>query len=158
MIKYQTRAILCKSLPLIAMSLYSLPLYAQSPSDTNNPTPQPTQYQNVPQPSPPDAPDFGPYMADLQRRLKRTWFPPKGYEDKIVVVKFKVHRQGEISNLCLERSSGFPLADQAALKAVEICPFRPLPMQSPDSVEIQFTFDYNVFYGASGLKRTLDKP
>jgi TonB family protein len=92
--------------------------------------------------------DFGPYMADLQRRIKRAWFPPKGNESKRVVVIFKVHRGGELSNLRLDHSSGVAIADQAALKAVEnAAPFRPLPAGASDDVDIQFTFDYNVFAG-----------
>ncbi|HEY9677919.1 MAG TPA: energy transducer TonB [Drouetiella sp.] len=92
--------------------------------------------------------DFGPYMADLQRRIKRAWFPPKGNESKRVVVIFKVHRGGELSNLRLDHSSGVAVADQAALKAVEnAAPFRPLPAGASDDVDIQFTFDYNVFSG-----------
>ncbi len=92
--------------------------------------------------------DFGPYMADLQRRIKRAWFPPKGNESKRVVVVFQVHKNGEMSNLRLDHSSGFALADQAALQAVQnAAPFRPLPPGAQDSVDIQFTFDYNVFNG-----------
>ena len=49
--------------------------------------------------------DFGPYMTDLQRRIKRAWFPPKGNESKRVVVIFKVHKGGELSNLRLDHSS-----------------------------------------------------
>ncbi len=95
--------------------------------------------------------DFGPYMADLQRRIKRAWFPPKGNESKRVVVIFKVHRGGELSNLRLEKSSGLAIADNAALKAVEnAAPFRPLPAGAGDDVDIQFTFDYNVFSGGGG--------
>lgn len=92
--------------------------------------------------------DFGPYMADLQRRIKRAWFPPKGNESKRVVVQFKIHKGGELSNLRIDHSSGLAIADQAALKAVEnAAPFRPLPAGADDSVDIQFTFDYNVFAG-----------
>lgn len=92
--------------------------------------------------------DFGPYMADLQRRIKRAWFPPKGNESKRVVVVFKIHKQGELSHLRLEHGSGLAIADQAALKAVEnAAPFRPLPQGASDDVDIQFTFDYNVFSG-----------
>lgn len=92
--------------------------------------------------------DFGPYMADLQRRLKRAWFPPRGLESKLVKVMFKVHRNGEMSHLRISTSSGFPLADQAALKACENgSPFRPLPPGSPDNVDIVFTFDYKAFSG-----------
>lgn len=97
--------------------------------------------------------DFGPYMADLQRRIKRAWFPPKGNESKRVVVVFKVHTGGELSNLRIDRSSGLAIADQAALKAVEnAAPFRPLPAGAPADVDIQFTFDYNVF-GGGGVGR-----
>ncbi|MBX9689807.1 MAG: TonB family protein [Candidatus Obscuribacterales bacterium] len=92
--------------------------------------------------------DFGPYMADLQRRIKRAWFPPRGQESKRVVVIFKVHSQGELSDLRIDKSSGFAVADQAALQAVQnAAPFRPLPAGAPSVVDIQFTFDYNVFSG-----------
>ncbi len=95
--------------------------------------------------------DFGPYMADLQRRIKRAWFPPKGMETKVVTAVFKVHQQGELSDLKLHKSSGVAIADQAALKAVEnAAPFRPLPEGSPENIDIQFTFDYNVFNGRGG--------
>lgn len=92
--------------------------------------------------------DFGPYMADLQRRIKKHWFPPKGNESKRVVVIFKVHSGGELSGLHIDHGSGVAIADNAALKAVEdAAPFRPLPAGAPDIVDIQFTFDYNVFAG-----------
>lgn len=92
--------------------------------------------------------DFGPYMADLQRRIKRAWFPPRGQESRKVVVIFKIHSQGELSDLRIERGSGVALADQAALAAVQnAAPFRPLPAGAPAVVDIQFTFDYNVFSG-----------
>lgn len=95
--------------------------------------------------------DFGPYMADLQRRIKRAWFPPKGNESKRVVVVFKVHTNGTMSALRLVTSSGMAIADQAALKAVQnAAPFRPLPDGAPPDVDIQFTFDYNVFKGSGG--------
>lgn len=83
-----------------------------------------------------------PYMADLQRRIKRAWFPPKGCETKKVVVVFKVHRGGNMSDLRIVLSSGVTVADEAALKAVEnASPFRPLPAGSSEEVELQFTLD-----------------
>lgn len=92
--------------------------------------------------------DFGPYMADLQRRIKRAWFPPKGNESKRVKVVFKVHKDGQMTNLRILISSGLQIADAAALKAVEnAAPFRPLPDGAPNDVDIEFTFDYNVFNG-----------
>lgn len=96
-------------------------------------------------------PAFGPYMADVQRRIKRAWFPPTGNETKRVTVTFRIHRNGEMSNQSLDKSSGAAIADQAALLAVKnAAPFRPLPAGAPDVVDIQFTFDYNVFSGSGG--------
>ena len=92
--------------------------------------------------------DFGPYMARLQRTIKRAWFPPRGKETCRVAVVFKVHDNGSMSNLRLTKSSGSALADQAALKAVaNAAPFKALPEGTPENVDIQFTFDYNVFKG-----------
>ena len=92
-------------------------------------------------------PDFGPYMKELQRRIKMNWDPPKGNESKRVVLLFAIARDGRLLNVKVLRSSGLQSADNAAIDAVKLtAPFRPLP---PDfkgqSVDIQFTFDYNVF-------------
>ncbi|MBE7711014.1 MAG: TonB family protein [Cyanobacteria bacterium SIG31] len=95
-------------------------------------------------------PDFGPYMRELQRRIKLNWDPPKGNESKTVVLLFKIARDGRLLSCRVHRSSGLPSADQAALKAVELtAPFRPLPADfKGQNIDIQFTFDYRVF-GAS---------
>ncbi|HEY9868390.1 MAG TPA: TonB family protein [Candidatus Obscuribacterales bacterium] len=93
--------------------------------------------------------DFGPYMADLQRRIKRAWLPPSGTESKRAVVIFKVHKDGNVSHMTLEKSSGVASFDQAALKAIEnAAPVLELPDGAPEDVDIQFTFDYNT--GGSG--------
>lgn len=92
-------------------------------------------------------PDFGPYMRELQRRIKMNWDPPKGNESKRVVLLFKIAKDGRLLSCKVNKSSGLPSADQAALKAVELtAPFRPLPADfKGQSIDIQFTFDYNVF-------------
>jgi len=92
-------------------------------------------------------PDFGPYMRELQRRIKHNWHPPKGNESRRIIVLFKVSKAGKLLSLKTIKSSGVFAADVAALKAVNIsAPFRPLPKECKDkSVDIQFTFDYNVF-------------
>ncbi len=96
-------------------------------------------------------PDFGPYMRDLQRRIKMNWDPPKGNESKRVVLLFKIAKDGRLLSCSVYKSSGLPNADNAALNAVKLtAPFRPLPVDfKGSSIDIQFTFDYNVF-GASG--------
>lgn len=95
-------------------------------------------------------PDFGPYMRDLQRRIKLNWDPPKGNESKTVVLLFKIAKDGRLLSCSVQRSSGLPSADQAALNAVKAtAPFRPLPADfKGQNIDIQFTFDYRVF-GAS---------
>jgi len=95
-------------------------------------------------------PDFGPYMRELQRRIKMNWDPPKGNESKRVVLLFKIAKDGRLLSVRVSKSSGVPAADKAAISAVELtAPFKPLPPEfKGGSVDIQFTFDYNVF-GAS---------
>jgi TonB family protein len=89
--------------------------------------------------------DFGPYMADLQHRIKRVWFPPKSSTSTQVVVTFEIGRLGDLSKLKVDQSSGLSEADRAGLRAVEnAAPFRVLPAGSPDTVKIQYTFDRNV--------------
>ena len=101
--------------------------------------------------------DFGPYMADLQRKIKSAWYPPKGNESKSIQVIFKVHSDGSMSDLRLSKASGMKLADDAALKAISnAAPFRKLPDGSPPDVDIQFTFDYNVFKGGPRDKEEAD--
>ena len=96
-------------------------------------------------------PDFGPYMKELQRRIKMNWDPPKGNESKRVVLLFSIARDGRLLNVKVYKSSGLQIADNAAINAVKLtAPFRPLPPEfKGDKVDIQFTFDYTVF-GISG--------
>jgi len=91
-------------------------------------------------------PNWGAYMAEVERRVKRNWTPPKGDESKRVVVLFKIGRDGRLLSIKVTKSSGQPLADQAAKAAIELsAPFRPLPPEYKDSsIDIDFTFDYNV--------------
>lgn len=94
------------------------------------------------------SPDFGPYMAELQRRIKRNWQPPKDRDSRQVVVEFTVFKGGELGAVRLSRSSGLSANDQAAISAIRAAaPFMPLPKNAEDSVDIQFTFDYRVFGG-----------
>ena len=79
------------------------------------------------------------------------WDPPKGNESKRVVLLFKIAKDGRLLSCRVFKSSGLPNADKAAINAVQLtAPFRPLPAEyKASSIDIQFTFDYNVF-GASG--------
>lgn len=97
-------------------------------------------------------PDFGPYLAELQRRIRRNWHPPEDKEDKSVILIFTVTRDGRLTNIRTKRSSGFANADDAAAMAIKAsAPFRPLPAEyRNNSINVEFTFDYNVFTGGGG--------
>lgn len=94
-------------------------------------------------------PDFGPYMRELQRRIKMNWEPPKGNESKRVVLLFKIAKDGKLLSVNVFKSSGLQNVDQAAINAVKVAaPFRALPPEYRGSnIDIQFTFDYNVYGG-----------
>lgn len=99
--------------------------------------------------------DFSKYMANLQRRIKQAWFPPRDELSKRVKVRFTISTNGNLSGLTLAGSSGSAVADNAALKAVSnAAPFAHLPEGAPDSVDIEFTFDYNVFKGSGQVLRS----
>ncbi|MBX3136159.1 TonB C-terminal domain-containing protein [Candidatus Obscuribacterales bacterium] len=119
----------------------SLPAYEPTPVTVEEVAPPPESNRDV---------DFGPYMTNLQRQIKRAWYPPRKVETSRSTVIFKVHANGTMSNLRLFQSSGIALIDQAALKAVQnAAPFHALPEGAPPDVDIQFTFDYNNFYNPS---------
>jgi TonB family protein len=97
--------------------------------------------------------DLGPYMDAVQKRIKKKWFPPKGEESKRLVVTFNIRKNGQMTGMKLKKSSGVSIADDAAMQAVQdAAPFDPLPAGiTEDSIEINFTFDYNVFGGRHGF-------
>lgn len=99
--------------------------------------------------------DFGPYMSELKRRLTRNWKPPRGNETKRVVLKFEIGRDGRLLSLEVNRTSGEPLADEAAINAVKLsAPFRELPPEfQGQSVPILFTFDYTVYGNSAKFER-----
>lgn len=98
-------------------------------------------------PSEPPGVDYGPYMADLQRRIRSHWTPPRSGETKHATVLFKIQSDGSLldRSLKIDKSSGSKVSDAAALSAVlAAAPFHALPAGSPPSVDIQFAFQYNV--------------
>lgn len=89
---------------------------------------------------------FGPYMSKIQEKIKQRWRPPKGSESKRIVAVFSINRDGSLSNLKISKTNANSLANDAALNAIRnSAPFPALPLGSPQSIDIEFTFDYNVF-------------
>jgi TonB family protein len=97
--------------------------------------------------------DYSLYFADIQRRIKRAWFPPK--DNHSVVVYFRIYDNGDVGAIRLRASSGSESSDEAALFAVKnALPFRKLPDGAGEHIDIKFTFDDNLFddSGSSMIK------
>lgn len=89
--------------------------------------------------------DWGGYMQAVQTKIKKHWHPSEEFSSKNLKVQFSVGKTGKIHNLKLVKSSGSPACDKAALQAViTAAPFAPLPAGSTESVDIEFSFDYNI--------------
>ncbi len=90
--------------------------------------------------------DFGPFMADLEKRIKRNWLPPRGSESTKVMLLFYLARDGKVVKIETSKPSGDEEADRAAIAAVNAsAPFMAFPPQvKEDILPVEFTFDYNV--------------
>lgn len=79
-------------------------------------------------------PEFLPYLARLKRRIQNEWAYPeealsRGLSGELSLV-FTLNKNGSMTNLRLVQSSGFPILDQEALRAVkQAAPFDPFPPQ-----------------------------
>ena len=91
--------------------------------------------------------NFDPYMRNLERKIKTNWKPLKENRSRQVVVLFKIAKDGSLISSKIVKSSGSKKNDKAALDAIEnSTPFTSLPVGFKGSnIEIQFSFDYNVF-------------
>ncbi len=90
--------------------------------------------------------DFGPYMSKMQKEIKANWNPPKIKTTKHVVLLYKINKDGTVPKSEILKSSGSKKMDASALEALnKSAPFSPLPKKyKGTSVDVQFTFDYNV--------------
>lgn len=150
---------ICKIAVLTTFLLSCLASKAQTIDDEKPALPQPTKVEgSVPNNNDQDPNiDYGPYLVDLKRRIKNRWSVLKGYENNLVTVGFKVHKDGTISDLKLLRPSEYDISDLAALHAVQkSAPFRPLPKdETNESIDIEIFFDFN---NTCGVKSHLFKP
>lgn len=95
----------------------------------------------------PDYDLWAPYMRELQRQIRSNWVPPKFDFSARVILVFTIEKDGRLSKSAVYKSSGVAAADEAAIEALKkAAPFKPLPAEfKGNSIDIQFTFDYNVF-------------
>ena len=89
------------------------------------------------------APDIcggGFYMRSVQKRIFDCWTPPVARSIHPVKVRFRIHKNGRLSDLKLVKSVS-EQENNAALNAVKAAaPFFKLPEQSPKFVDLEFTF------------------
>lgn len=89
---------------------------------------------------------FGYYINRIRRKVAAQWRVPMGSqgEDRGCRVYFRVYRDGRVSNVNVEESSGLFMFDQAAERAVlAASPMPPLPREFRDDfLGVHFTFAY----------------
>ncbi len=92
-----------------------------------------------------DAPDFPfpHYITLIQLRIENNWQPPfSGQGQLLATVYFKIRRNGEVTDVKLEQTSGSIAFDQAAQRAVYSAnPMPPLPTGSGlETLGVHFDF------------------
>ena len=84
-----------------------------------------------------------PYMQELEKTIKKNWWPLKDYSLRRTVVRFVVAKDGNLYDLKILKSSRIKQIDEAALNAVrKSAPFKPLPKEyNGNAIPIEYTFD-----------------
>ena len=89
--------------------------------------------------------EYSYYQRQMIARIQANWqqIPVRG--EQKVVIRFTIHRSGAISGAEVETSSGQPLLDRAAYRAVVLAePMPPLPESYPrDQVGVHLLFTYS---------------
>jgi protein TonB len=93
-------------------------------------------------------PQYLDYLGRLKQRIQREWAYPLeaqrlGLFGELLLV-FTVNKEGSLLNLRLVQSSGFPILDNEALRAVRAAaPFDPIPPEmGTEAWNIRGAFNY----------------
>ncbi|CAG1065051.1 Protein TonB [uncultured bacterium] len=96
------------------------------------------------------------YLMDMKRKIEFQWEYPmlaarNGWQGSLKI-NFKINRDGSVSDIALERSSGYPMLDDAAMTAVRLAtPFPPFPENfSIEDISIKGQFTYHLFAPPQG--------
>ena len=93
-------------------------------------------------------PVFVPYLARLKQRIQNEWVYPeaawsRGVSGELLLV-FTLNKNGSMTNVHLVQSSGFPILDREALRAVkQAAPYDPFPPQwgeEPKNIAASFRY------------------
>ena len=87
---------------------------------------------------------------DMKSRIEFYWEYPSlaarnGWQGNLKI-NFKINKDGSVSDVSLERSSGYPMLDDAAMTAVRLAaPFPPFPGNfTIDDLNIKGLFTYHL--------------
>jgi TonB family protein len=105
--------------------------------------------------------DFGPYMTRIVQIVKQNWFtimPPSVYppifKQGKLALQFTILKDGSLSGLVQDTSSGDTALDRAAFGSINMsAPFPPLPKEFPGKLlGLRFYYFYNLEPGAGEVK------
>lgn len=89
---------------------------------------------------------FSHYVNRMRQKIAASWQVPGGSEgsDRSAVVYFRVHRDGSVSHVQVEKTSSLFLFDQSCERAVlQAAPMPPLPREyADDYLGVHFSFVY----------------
>ncbi len=89
---------------------------------------------------------FDPFIARMRQKIAAAWVVPAGGAgvERIAVVYFRIHRDGNITHVAVEKSAGIFLFDQSCQRAVlEAAPFAPLPREYDNEyLGVHFSFKF----------------
>ncbi len=87
------------------------------------------------------APPSDDYLRNVERRLKRAWFPQRANEFKDLTISFVIHHDGQVSDTALTKAAGNSANRQAVMKALEdAAPFRPMADNNPEQIKCEAVF------------------
>jgi TonB family protein len=96
-----------------------------------------------------DGASFRPYLKRMTMNIRENWYRwiPESARDKTacLAITFIVHKDGQVTDLKIERSSGTDALDQSASKSIEATEFFPaLPGRfQGDHLAFRFSFAYH---------------
>lgn len=99
------------------------------------------------------------YLMDMKTRIEFYWEYPSlaarnGWQGNLRI-NFRINSDGSVSDVLLERSSGYPMLDDAAMTAVRLAaPFPPFPGNfSVEDLSIKGLFTYHLLSPATQERR-----
>lgn len=90
--------------------------------------------------------DCRPYMENVQNRIRSAWDAPFSERSLSAATIFSIDLNGKIKNIKIDKPSPRKDYNASAIKALNTVEWmRELPLGLKDDIDIQFTFDYNVY-------------